>query len=198
MGDTDNVSGEPGGASILLSQDGGAIAGRIGIVQGANQDGAGGTYTGTLNNAMYIGSVNNVALQLGTNRNIRMTVTNGGNVGIGLTNPSQRLHVSGNILATGNITAFSDARIKANVEQIEGALGRVQQIRGVTYTRTDLDDKERRYGGVIAQEIEAVLPEAIFDSSGTKSVDYNATIALLIEAVKELKAEVEELKGSKS
>jgi hypothetical protein len=127
-----------------------------------------------------------------------MTVTNGGNVGIGLTNPSQRLHVSGNILATGNITAFSDARIKANVEQIEGALGRVQQIRGVTYTRTDLDDKERRYGGVIAQEIEAVLPEAIFDSSGTKSVDYNATIALLIEAVKELKAEVEELKGSKS
>jgi len=105
------------------------------------------------------------------------------------------LNVAGAIVAAGNVTAFSDIRVKDNVEQIEGALDRVSRIRGVTYTRTDLDDKERRYGGVIAQEIEAVLPEAIFESGDRKAVDYNATIGLLIEAIKELRAEVAELKG---
>jgi hypothetical protein len=104
------------------------------------------------------------------------------------------LNVAGAIVAAGNVTAFSDIRVKDNVEQIEGALDRVSRIRGVTYTRTDLDDKERRYGGVIAQEIEAVLPEAIFDSGDKKAVDYNATIGLLIEAIKELKTEVTDLK----
>jgi hypothetical protein len=104
------------------------------------------------------------------------------------------LNVAGAIVAAGNVTAFSDIRVKDNVEQIEGALDRVSRIRGVTYTRTDLDDKERRYGGVIAQEIEAVLPEAIFESGDKKAVDYNATIGLLIEAIKELNTEVNHLK----
>jgi hypothetical protein len=102
---------------------------------------------------------------------------------------------AGAILASGNITAFSDIRVKDNVEQISGALDRVSRIRGVTYTRNDLEDTERRYAGVIAQEIEQVLPEAVFDSGEMKAVDYNATIGLLIEAVKELRAEVAELKG---
>ena len=102
---------------------------------------------------------------------------------------------SGNILASGNVTAYSDIRVKDNVEQIAGALDRIQRIRGVTYTRTDLEDTERRYAGVIAQEIEAVLPEAIFDSGELKAVDYNATIGLLIEAIKELTARVAQLEG---
>jgi hypothetical protein len=102
---------------------------------------------------------------------------------------------SGNILASGNVTAYSDIRVKGNVEQIAGALDRVQRIRGVTYTRTDQADKERRYAGVIAQEIEEVLPEAIFDSGKLKAVDYNATIGLLIEAIKELTARVAQLEG---
>jgi hypothetical protein len=102
---------------------------------------------------------------------------------------------SGNILASGNVTAYSDIRVKGNVEQIAGALDRIQRIRGVTYTRTDLEDTERRYAGVIAQEIEEVLPEAIFDSGELKAVDYNATIGLLIEAIKELTARVAQLEG---
>jgi hypothetical protein len=102
---------------------------------------------------------------------------------------------AGAILASGNITAFSDIRLKDNVEQISGALDRVSRIRGVTYTRNDLEDTDRRYAGVIAQEIEQVLPEAVFDSGEMKAVDYNATIGLLIEAIKELRAEVAELKG---
>jgi hypothetical protein len=102
---------------------------------------------------------------------------------------------SGNVTATGNVTAYSDIRVKANVETISSALDKLDQIRGVTYTRTDLDDKERRYAGVIAQEIEAVLPEAVRDHDGTKAVDYNATIGLLIQAVKELQIEVETVKS---
>jgi len=104
------------------------------------------------------------------------------------------LDSSSNLTVTGNVTAYSDIRVKDNVEQIEGALDKVQAIRGVTYNRTDLEDTERRYAGVIAQEIEKVLPEAIFESDDRKAVDYNATIGLLIEAIKELKAEVETLK----
>jgi hypothetical protein len=101
---------------------------------------------------------------------------------------------NGDCVATGNITAYSDIRIKANVETIPNALDKIGQIRGVTYTRTDMDDKERRYAGVIAQEIEAVLPEAVGGDENAKTVDYNATIALLIEAVKELRDEVEALR----
>jgi hypothetical protein len=105
------------------------------------------------------------------------------------------LNVAGSIVAAGNVTAYSDIRIKANVETIPGALDKLDQIRGVTYTRTDLDDKEQRYAGVIAQEIEAVLPEAVRDLGNIKAVDYNATIALLIQAVKELQTEVETVKS---
>jgi hypothetical protein len=101
------------------------------------------------------------------------------------------LNVAGAIVAAGNITAFSDRRVKSDIRIIENALDKISQINGVTFNRTDLKDKERRYAGVIAQEIEEVLPEAIFDSNGNlKSVDYNATIGLLIEAVKELQIQI--------
>jgi hypothetical protein len=103
--------------------------------------------------------------------------------------------VGGSLTANGNITAYSDIRVKDNVETIPNALDKLDQIRGVTYTRTDRDDKERRYAGVIAQEIEQVLPEAIFENEEYKSVDYNATIGLLIQAVKELTNKVKALEA---
>jgi hypothetical protein len=112
-------------------------------------------------------------------------------------NPSDTgtsLNVAGSIVAAGNVTAYSDIRVKDNVEDITDAVDKLSQIRGVTYTRTDLDDKERKYAGVIAQEIEQVLPEAVFDNGKVKAVDYNATIALLIEAVKEQQGQINELK----
>jgi hypothetical protein len=141
-----------------------------------NRTGAGFTYY-----------VNNATLQA-------MTLDASGNLGIGTSSPSQKLDVAGSILASGNVTAYSDIRVKDNVESIEGAIGKLNQIRGVTYTRTDLDDKQRRFAGVIAQEIEQVLPEAVFDNGRVKAVDYNATIALLIEAVKEQQGQINELK----
>jgi hypothetical protein len=105
------------------------------------------------------------------------------------------INVAGSIVAAGNVTAYSDIRIKANVETIPSALDKLDQIRGVTYTRTDLEDKEQRYAGVIAQEIEAVLPEAVRDLGDIKAVDYNATIGLLIQAVKELTDKVKALEA---
>ena len=102
---------------------------------------------------------------------------------------------SGSLTASGNITAYSDSRLKENVEVIPNALDKVLQIRGVTFTRNDQEDKETRYAGVIAQEVEAVLPEVVAeDDEGIKNVAYGNIVGLLIEAIKDLKAEVEELK----
>jgi hypothetical protein len=108
-------------------------------------------------------------------------------------NTGTSLNVAGSIVAAGNVTAYSDIRVKDNVENITDAIDKLNQIRGVTYTRTDLDDKERKYAGVIAQEIEHVLPEAVFDNGKVKGVDYNATIALLIEAVKDQQKRIDKL-----
>ena len=128
---------------------------------------------------------NNNRVELFYNNSIKLSTTSAG------------IDVTGSVTATGNVTAYSDRRLKDNIQQIEGAVEKVQKLSGNTYTRNDLPDTERRYAGVIAQEVEAVLPEAVSEAEdGTKTVDYNATIALLIEAVKELKAEVDELKGA--
>ncbi len=92
-----------------------------------------------------------------------------------------------------NVTAFSDERLKDNIETLENGLDKVEQLRGVTYTR---DGKENI--GVIAQEIEKILPEIVKtadDEIGTKSVDYSRLTAVLIEAVKDLSAKVKELEN---
>ena len=92
-----------------------------------------------------------------------------------------------------NVTAYSDERLKDNIETLTDGLAKVEQLRGVTYTR---DDKENI--GVIAQEIEKILPEIVLtadDEMGTKSVDYSRITAVLIEAVKELSARVKELEN---
>ena len=92
-----------------------------------------------------------------------------------------------------NVTAFSDERLKDNIKTIENGLDKVEQLRGVSYTR---DEKESI--GVIAQEVEKILPEIVLtadDEMGTKSVDYSRLTAVLIEAVKELSAKVKELEN---
>ena len=100
---------------------------------------------------------------------------------------------TGSITAQANVTAYSDINLKENIEVIPNALEKVSAIRGVTYDRKDLEGA--RHAGVIAQEVEAVLPEVIqTDEEGIKSVAYGNLVGLLIEAVKELKAEIEDLK----
>jgi hypothetical protein len=102
--------------------------------------------------------------------------------------------LSRNIWAEGDIIAYSDARVKDNVEVIDNAIEKVKAIRGVTFTRKDLADKSRK-AGVIAQEVLAVLPEVVTESAdGAYSVAYGNLTALLIEAIKEQQAQIDELK----
>ena len=117
---------------------------------------------------------------------------------------------AGEIRATDNITAYysSDARLKTNVVEISNALEKVNQIRGVEFDWTD-EYIEKSGGedgyftrkhdvGVIAQEIEKVLPEVVAErDNGIKAVKYDRIVALLIEAVKDLSKQVKELKGNR-
>ena len=118
----------------------------------------------------------------------------GGNVGIGITNPSEKLHVSGNILATGTVNASSDISLKDNITPIPNAIDKVLQIRGVTFNRNDIEDNPRQ-AGIIAQEVEKVLPEVVSeDKDGIKSVAYGNMVSLLIEAIKEQQGQINMLK----
>jgi len=95
-----------------------------------------------------------------------------------------------------DVTAFSDERLKENIETISDALGKVCQMRGVTFNRTDF--KGEKQMGVIAQEVEKIIPEVVKEDDSEdkiKSVAYGNMVGLLIEAIKDLKNEVDELKN---
>jgi len=101
--------------------------------------------------------------------------------------------------AKGDIIAFStsDRKYKDNIANITNPLDKVAKINGVSF---DWNDQQSTFTGrdigVIAQEVEAVLPEVVTTrDDGTKAVKYDKMVALLIECVKELKAEIEELKS---
>ena len=124
-------------------------------------------------------------------------------LGVGTT-PSS---TSGEIRATNDVTAYysSDAKLKTNVVNIDNALDKVKQIRGVEFdwTQEYIDDKGGEDGyfvrkhdvGVIAQEVEAVLPEVVGTrENGTKAVRYDRMVALLIEAIKDQQSQIDELK----
>jgi len=106
------------------------------------------------------------------------------------------------LYATGNVTAYSDARVKTNVVTIENALEKTMSLRGVTFNRiadgTVGTTNDKTFMGVIAQEVQKVIPEVVFKAkNGTDllSVDYGNIVGLLIEAIKELKSEIDQLKN---
>jgi hypothetical protein len=99
-----------------------------------------------------------------------------------------------NITAVGDVTAFSDARVKKNVSTIESALSKVLALRGVRYQRTDMED-DKFHIGVIAQETQVVVPEVVNENDkGHLNVAYGNMGGLFIEAIKELKKENDELR----
>ena len=97
----------------------------------------------------------------------------------------------GNITAV-SITLSSDERLKKNITPISGALDKVNKLNGYTFNRLDGNQREV---GVIAQEVIEVMPELVKESDGYYSVAYPNMVALLIESIKELNREIEELKN---
>jgi hypothetical protein len=118
----------------------------------------------------------------------------------GAGNPAQELQVTGDVVVTGNITAFysSDIRLKDNIRPIESAIFKVQQIRGVTFDWNEKSNKlQQEKGndvGLIAQEVEMVLPEVIqIREDGIKAISYEKVVPLLVEAIKEQQTLIEDL-----
>lgn len=99
---------------------------------------------------------------------------------------------TGDFTAAGNVTAYSDAKLKENVETIRDALSLVNRMRGVFYNRIDTGEAGV---GVIAQEMREVIPQVVVPNDGTLSVAYGNLVGVLIEAVKELSARVEALEA---
>ena len=103
--------------------------------------------------------------------------------------------VTGNINCSKSVCSQSDARLKTDIETMECALDKIDSIRGVTYKWKDENRDSRVQYGVIAQEIEHVLPSLVVTDSVSdiKSVDYPKLVSVLINGIKELKDRVEDL-----
>ena len=102
-----------------------------------------------------------------------------------------QITTAGALTAADNITAYSDIRLKKNIELIPNALEKVLSVRGVTFERIDTGN---RGAGVIAQEIEKILPEVVMENEdGIKSVAYGNMVGLLIEAIKEQQTHINRL-----
>ena len=143
----------------------------------------------------------------------RMLVTPDGKVGIGIGSgsaPAATLHVAGDILATGDVVAFSDARIKCGLRPVTDALAKVQALNGYTFrflphapgAATDALDRATERMGLIAQEVERVAPQLVHTvpmvppregMPDIKSVAYGNMAALFVEALKELVMRVDAL-----
>ena len=103
---------------------------------------------------------------------------------------------TGDFTASGDVTAYSDERLKSNITTIEDALDKVKSMRGVMFNKTNsLTGELRQSTGVIAQETEKVLPEVVHndDNTGYKSVAYGNIVGVLIEAIKEQQSQIEDL-----
>lgn len=160
---------------------------------------AGGTMTGVLklndNIGVHFGSDADVQLSCtGTqlNMNLQSTVNNfyikdGQNIRFNFDK------ATGMITCAGDVAAFSDKRVKKDIKTLTNALNKVIKLRGVSYVRTDTGE-ERTNIGLIAQEVDDILPEVVYtvehpDIKDFKSISYGSIVGILIEAIKELDKE---------
>jgi hypothetical protein len=129
--------------------------------------------------------------------NMLFYLNNEGTMGLGTSNISNtyKLQVEGAINASGSVTSSSDERLKKDIIKIKDSLSIVEKLNG--YKFNFINDKlEKTHIGLIAQEVEQVIPEVVYeDNHGFKSVAYGNIVALLIEAIKEQQVMINELKG---
>ena len=142
-------------------------------------------------NPNYGGSGNNAQSISGLNHQLLL-----------MQNGSTTAAMGSGVWTSGNVTAYSDIRVKTNIERIPDALNKVMQLNGYTFDRTDQGEDSAtgetlflRQTGVIAQEVLPVLPEAVIGDEETHySVAYGNMVGLLIEAIKELNTKIDMLK----
>jgi len=130
-------------------------------------------------------------------------ITYNGPINIGKDDPKEfnlgatSVHISGdvtldnNVMIGGNITSKSDKRLKENITPLTDCLSKINKLNGCSFTRNDLSDKNKKYLGLIAQEVEEVFPELVTEVDNIKSVNYQAFTAVLLECVKELSAMIQ-------
>lgn len=125
-------------------------------------------------------------------------IVHSGKVGIGLDETNDvpltyALEVSGSIKASATVIQGSDERLKENIVDIEDGIEKVMHLRGVNFDWKDSGDTNP---GVIAQEIQKVIPEVVYeDKKGYLGVNYSGIVPYLIEAIKDLQEQVDELKN---
>jgi hypothetical protein len=168
------VSGNAGSATVLATAR---------AINGVSFDGS-----AAITVTAAAGTLTGATLASGVTASSLTSVGTLASLGVGTANG-----VAGTIVASGNITAFSDIRLKKDLVQIPNALDKVQQLTGYTYTRIDSGIQET---GLVAQDVQKILPEAIVEGEYL-SVAYGNLVGLLVEAIKELRAEVAALKENK-
>ena len=107
------------------------------------------------------------------------------NIGFNEYDENYKIKVDGNIYLSGNVIGLSDINLKKNIEIIENPLDKINKLRGVYFNYINND--ERRQIGMIAQEVEKIIPEIVYmTNENTKAIAYNNLFGLLIEGIKEL------------
>lgn len=141
---------------------------------------------------LYFGNGGNSIYKSGSQHIFR----NASNTNVVTIDGSGNVTVTGNVTASGDISGNSDERLKKDIKPIADALAKVNGLSGYTFKfKADATDRERT--GLIAQEVQAVLPQAVLtDEQGTLSVAYGNLVGLLVEAIKELNGRLESLEGS--
>lgn len=174
--------------TVPLVTTGGTFSGNMAVTGTLNVTGA----TTLASNLSIVNSTTEMAITLGSSGGY--LYGNASQIGWKTSGGVAKVYwdTSGNFTAAGNVTAYSDAKLKKNVKTVSDALALVNKMRGVYYDRVDTDEAGV---GVIAQEMQAILPQAVKDNGDALSVAYGNLVGVLIEAIKELSAKVEELES---
>lgn len=191
LGINSSITGSGSGSHVIgnastCSASNGYSFGSDNVVTASGAMAIGRQVTNDVSNSVEIG-----ASSTGTG----IVVNSSNNVGIGTTSPTYKLHVVGRFKSDG-ITETSDARFKNNIQPIDDALNKVLAMRGVTYEWNKEGMESGTQIGLIAQEVEKVLPEVVdTDQEGYKSLQYSVMVALLIEAMKDQQQTIEDLQS---
>jgi len=162
------------------------------------EDDGSGNGTNTENGLLTIGVENDV---VGSGSQDDIALMPSGNVGIGTNAPSQRLHVIGNIFATGTVTS-SDSTLKTNIERYDtDALTQIKRLNAVTYNWKASVQESGGYSnrsqiGFLAQEVKEVIPEAVLGEEGNgMGIDFNKVTPVIVKAMQEQQSEIERQKA---